>query len=152
RLYHSARFGHDAENPMLASMFLGYPWLVRGYDSGSFTVDECETGDCAEFDRLLGSRLVLANAELRLPLVGPFGLLRTYVFPPIEIAGFYDVGAAWRQGEPSPFQSGGRDPVSSHGVALRVNLFSFVLEANLVHPNDRPRKGWYWQLNLQPGF
>ena len=152
RLYHSARFGNDAENPMLASMFLGYPWLVRGYDSGSFTIDECQTGDCAEFDRLLGSRLVLANAELRLPLVGPFGLLRTYVFPPIEVAGFYDVGAAWRKGQASPFESGGPNPVSSHGVALRVNLFSFVLEANLVHPNDRPRKGWYWQVNLQPGF
>ena len=152
RVYHAARYGEDAENPSLASLFLGYPWLIRGYDSGSFTIDECETGDCEEFDRLLGSRLALANAELRLPLIGPFGLLRTYAVPPIELAGFYDIGAAWRVGEASPLEKGGRDPVSSHGVALRVNLFNFVLETNYVHPNDRPRKGWYWQVNLQPGF
>ena len=152
RLYHAGRYGEDAENDALAALFVGYPWLVRGYDSESFTADECETGDCSEFDRLLGSRLAVGNVELRMPLIGPVGLLRTYVVPPIELAGFYDVGAAWRESEPSPFANNGRAPVSSHGVALRVNLFGLVLETNYVHPNDRPLKGWYWQVNLQPGF
>ena len=152
RLYHAGRYGPDSENSVLASLFVGYPWLVRGYDSGSFTPEECESGDCDEFDRLLGSRLAVGNLELRLPLIGPVGLLRTFVIPPIELAGFYDVGAAWRESEPTPFSQGGRRPVTSHGVALRVNLFGLVLETNYVHPNDRPLKGWYWQVNLQPGF
>jgi hypothetical protein len=27
-----------------------------------------------------------------------------------------------------------------------------VLEADLVHPFQRPDKNWVWELNLQPGF
>jgi len=37
-------------------------------------------------------------------------------------------------------------------VTARINLFGLVLESNYVHPDDRPLKGWYWQINLQPGF
>ena len=41
----------------------------------------------------------------------------------------------------------------SAGAGLRFNLFGFaVLEADLVHPFQRPDKKWVWELNFQPGF
>ena len=155
RAYSYGRYGRDAENTVLTELFLGYPWLVRGYDDQSFTLDECEGGtdDCPAFDRLFGSRLALGNAELRLPLIGGVGLIRVYGVPPIEVAGFFDVGAAWRNGVASPFETHGATPVSSHGVAMRMNLLGFaVAEVDYVRPHDRPRKGSYWVFSLQPGF
>jgi Tol biopolymer transport system component len=152
RVMHYGRYGHDSEAPVLSDLFVGYPWLIRGYDSDSFTPDECDGPNCAAFNRLLGSRIALGNFELRLPVTGPLGIIRSYAMPPLELAAFYDVGAAWRNGEKFPFASGGRRPVSSHGVTARINLFGLVLESNYVHPDDRPLKGWYWQINLQPGF
>jgi outer membrane protein assembly factor BamA len=140
----------------LSDLFLGYPSLVRGYDNESFTPEECggaADGSCPPFDRLLGSRIAVGNVELRLPLLGGAGLIPGGGFPPIEAAAFLDAGAAWRDGE--SFQLSGRDRrlVTSHGMALRVNLLGFaVAEIDFVHPNDRPDKDWYWLFSLQPGF
>ena len=62
-------------------------------------------------------------------------------------------GAAWNSAEKASFLGGPRDPVTSYGSALRVNLLGFaVAEFAFVHPNDRPGKSWYWQISLQPGF
>ena len=155
RLYHYGRYGRDAENDLLTELYLGYPWLVRGYDDQSFTLDECEgsADDCPAFDRLFGSRLALANVELRLPLLGGIGLVRAFGIPPVEVAGFFDIGSAWRNGMRSPFETHGVSPVSSQGVAARINLLGFaVAELDYVKPNDRPRKDWYWLFSLQPGF
>src|SRR4030095_2140920 len=52
------RFGSDAESPFLSPVFIGYPELVRGYDSNSFQASECGAttdGSCPVFDRLIGS-------------------------------------------------------------------------------------------------
>jgi Tol biopolymer transport system component len=153
RVLHYGRYGHDGEDDRLGSLFVGYPWLVRGYDTSSFTVEECSTGDCNAIDRLLGSRLAVANLELRLPLLGAAGLARTPGVPPIEVAAFYDAGVAWTQADKASFLGGDRRPVTSRGLALRMNLFGFAVgEAAYVHPDDRPDKGWYWLFSLQPGF
>jgi len=153
RVLHYGRYGRDAENNLLAPLFLGYPTLIRGYDDGSFTSDECSTGDCVEFDRLFGSRLAVANLELRLPLFGAIGVVPSPGVPPIETALFFDAGSAWTEKEGAEFLGGSRSAVTSHGAALRINLFGYVIgEVAFVHPNDRPRKGWYWQFSFQPGF
>ena len=55
----------------LPTLYLGYPGLVRGYDSNSFEAFECGTsndGTCGAFDAPIGSRVAIANAELRFPL------------------------------------------------------------------------------------
>ena len=153
RLVHIGRYGRDSESERIAPLFVGYPWLVRGYDAESFRPEECQTGDCQEFSRLFGSRIGVANVELRLPLLGAIGLVRSPGIPPVEAAGFYDAGVAWTNTEDARFLGGPRVPVSSFGTTLRVNLLGFaVAEIAYVHPNDRPLKGWYWQFNLQPGF
>ena len=150
------RFGQNAESELLPSLFLGYPGLVRGYDEGSFDQAECgvsTTGACPVFDRLIGSRIAIANAELRFPLWGAFGGSQFYGPLPIEGAIFADGGVAWGQSLRSGFSAGDHKPVASVGAAIRVNAFNFaVVEVDYVRPLDRPQKGWVWQFSLRPGF
>jgi len=154
---HYGRYGSDSDDDRLAPLFLGYPSLVRGYDQSSFTLDEGPTapGDTTfpVFDRLLGTRLGVANVELRMGLLGPFGLAPSAGLPPAEIAAFFDAGTAWTSSNRADWLGGDRKTVTSHGLALRLNLFGFaVAEVDLVHPNNRPQKNWLWQFALQPGF
>jgi hypothetical protein len=157
RVLHSGRYGPDAEDPRLSPLFLGYPGVVRGYNIGSFSAAECPTdpnAGCPVFDRLVGSRILVGNAEARFPLLGVLGLGGGYYGAlPIEAALFVDAGLAWtRSDQPSLFDVR-RQAVASAGAALRMNLFGFaVAELNYVKPLMRPDKGWYWQLNLTPGF
>ena len=72
---HYGRYGRDSEDSRISPLFIGYANLIRGYDVGSFSVDECEitaTSSCAQFDRLIGSRMLVSNIELRAPLIGLF--------------------------------------------------------------------------------
>jgi len=156
RFLHVGRYGSDAEDPRLQNMFIGYPSLVRGYDFGSFSPNECELsapsdGSCPVFDKLIGSRLAVANLELRVPLLGTLGLIPSEGFIPVETALFYDAGMAWTSLEGSDF--GSRDPVTSYGASLRINLLGFAIaQVSLVRPVDRPLKNWIWEFSLTPGF
>ena len=161
RLLHYGRYAKDGEDSRLQPLFLGQEGLVRGYSYGSFDGSECvappsDPNSCPVFDQLLGSRVVVGNAELRFPLFGALGIGSGYygIFP-IEFAVFGDAGLAWDNGhKPSVFGgSGTRDPVFSAGAGLRINLFGFVVaEVDLVRPFNRPGKDWIWQFQLQPGF
>jgi outer membrane protein assembly factor BamA len=120
RAMHLARFGGGAEDPRLSELFLGYPALVRVYDAGSFdAVNDCDatTLTCPEFDALFGSRLLLANAELRFPLLGVW--TGRYHYGPIPIEGFLfsDAGVAWTSTIRPSFAGGVRDVVRSAGAA-----------------------------------
>lgn len=156
RVMHYGRFGGDSENTLLQPLFIGYPQFIRGYDIGSFESGECEpgpAGDCEAFDRLIGSRMLVGNFEVRAPLWGLFGGDDFYGPLPIEIAGFFDYGVAWN-GDSEPEIFGGvREAARSYGAALRANLFGYaVIEIDYVRPLDRPQKGWFWQFSLRPGF
>jgi Tol biopolymer transport system component len=154
---HYGRYGRDGEDPRLSFIDLGYPGLVRGYDFGSFESGECLGSGltCPVADQLLGSRVAVANAELRFPLIGAFSR-RTFYGPlPLEVAFFTDAGVAWTSGQtPRFFGSNGDRPwVKSAGAALRFNVFGYLIgEIDYVKPIDRPDKGWYWQFNFVPGF
>ena len=149
------RYGRDAEDGRLPTLYLGYPGLVRGYDSNSFETGECGVqpdGSCPAFDRLIGSRVAIANAELRFPLWSAFGGDQFYGPVPVELAVFTDAGVAWGRSDRSRF-AGDNQPVVSVGAAARVNLFGFaVAEIDYVRPLDRPNRGWLWQFSLRPGF
>ena len=157
RALHYGRYGRDGEDERLSPLFIGYPGLVRGYEDTSFDPGECEanaTFACPAFDRLLGSRIAVASAELRFPLLGLFSRSSYYGPFPIEMAFFGDAGTAWTSNSGRPRYLGGdRDWVRSAGAALRINAFGYaVLELDYVHPFDRPDRGWLWQFNLTPGF
>jgi Tol biopolymer transport system component len=153
---HYGRYGSGGEDPRLPPLFLGYTTLVRGYDVDSFEPGECgivEEG-CPVFDQLIGSRMLVANVELRVP---PFGLGRGrnyYGAVPIELALFVDAGLAWTEDDRPSFVAGGsRDWVRSAGIALRANLFGFaIVEVDYVRPLDRPGRGWLWQFGFAPAF
>ena len=151
---HYGRYGSGGEDPRLSPLYLGYPGLVRGYDVNSFDLTECPataSGTCNPFNRLMGSRIVVANAELRVPLVGLFNRHSLYGPLPIELAVFGDAGQAWSS--TSTRLPGNGTWVRSVGAAARINLLGFAVgEIDYVHPLDRPTRGWVWQFNLIPGF
>ncbi|HZD72239.1 MAG TPA: BamA/TamA family outer membrane protein, partial [Actinomycetes bacterium] len=115
-----------------------------------------ENSSCPAYDQLFGSRLLVGNFELRVPIPQGFGVPRPAGLPPLTLALFYDVGAAWWTSSTAREIGGNFDPwnpVSSYGLAARVNLFGVaLLEVDFVHPNDRPEKGWFWQFGFSPGF
>src|SRR5512138_3816889 len=145
RLLHYGRYGSDGEDPRLQPLFLGYSGLVRGYRVGSFDASECHPtasnpSGCPVFDRLLGSRIAVANLELRFPLLGVLGIGSGYYGPlPLDFTLFGDGGLAWDSANEPKLTGGNREAVFSAGAGLRFNLFGFaVAELNLVHPFQRP--------------
>ena len=156
RFLHAARYGESSEDDRLAPLSIGYPTLVRGYDVYSFDGSDCSptlTGECPEFDRLFGSRIIVTNLEARLPAFGLANGQLEYGPLPIELFGFYDGGIAWTQSETPTFANGSRQWVSSVGLGARVNLMGIAVgEFNLARPLDTRSRGWQFVFNLRPGF
>jgi Omp85 superfamily domain/WD40-like Beta Propeller Repeat len=163
---HLGRYGPDSRNPRLTDLFIGYATLVRGYSSGSFDPQtECPPGqECVAFDRLRGSRIGVANLEVRLPLFGTsqFGLIN-FPYLPTELSWFFDGGLAWNPGDDVKFRfetnesrlgsSLYRYPVFSTGGSLRFNLLNaLVLEAYLAFPFQRPAKETEFGIQIAPGW
>jgi hypothetical protein len=94
RLLHVGRYGGSGEDQRLLPLFLGYPELVRGYGIGSFDASECPP---AATGSLVGSRMVVVNAEIRAPLVGLFRGRLDYGQVPVDVFAFADAGVAWMQ-------------------------------------------------------
>lgn len=155
---HYGRYGSGGEDQRFFPLSIGYPTLVRGYDVNSISLDECvpdATSACPAFDRLVGSRMLVGNLELRFPLLRPFvGESGRYYGPvPVEVAFFADGGVAWNRGEKPSLLGGHRDGIASTGVTLRANFFGFAVgEFDFARPLQRPGKGWVFQFNLAPGF
>jgi Tol biopolymer transport system component len=152
---HYGRYGSGGEDSRISPLFIGYPNLVRGYDVNSFDARECgvnPNASCPVFDQLLGSKILVGNAELRFRaitrsrhnLYGPL---------PLELVFFGDTGVAWTETENPTFLSNGtRKFVSSVGTGARVNLFGYaVVEVDYVKPLARDI-GWKWVFNFSPGF
>ncbi len=169
RVMHFGRYGDGGEDfQRIYPLFIGYQQLIRGYDSGSFGIEEC--GDpvddnsflsgqgtgCPVYDQLFGSRLLVTNFELRTPFPTGFGVRAPAGIPPVTLAVFFDAGVAWWTEGTAAVVGGNKDPfnfVSSFGITSRINLFGIaLLEIDFVHPNNRPRKGWVWQFGFSPGF
>jgi WD40 repeat protein len=154
RVLHFGRYGSGGEDPRLVPLFVGRQSLVRGYESGSFSVSECgEGGGCPVFDQLLGSRVLAMNFEARFPLLALFGAKRLYGPIPVEVGGFFDAGVAWDSTVTPKIFGGERDLVRSVGATARVNLFGFaVLQVDYAKPLDRPGRKPFFQFNLLNGF
>lgn len=169
---HFGRYGPDEAVP--SAVFLGYPYLIRGYSYGSVT-DGClaelsqQSGggqDCRVYQALFGSRVAVGNVELRIPVIRNT-LHGNVQLPPLEVFGFADAGAAWgklrnNNGDVTTahlqFVRGPGDSITDHGfltsagVGARLNLFGYLIaEADFVNALDRTNK-WHWQFSFQPGF
>jgi Tol biopolymer transport system component len=162
RLVHYGRYGSGAEDSRISPLFLGSSNLVRGYDNRSFDIAECipEPGDaCPLFNRLIGTRLAVAKAELRFPILGALGVgSGFYGVLPVDVGVFGDAGLAWRDDIPETaadegafFLGGDRRPLTSAGGLARMNFFGFmIIEANYAYAFQRGK--WLWQFSFQPGF
>ncbi len=150
RFLHYGRYGKGGEDSRLYPIYIGYESLVRGYNSGSFDYDEIDF----DYASLFGSKIFVANAELRFPLFNVLGLGRGYYgILPIDFIAFFDTGVAWWDEFKPDFLGGSRHLVSSTGVGLRMNVFGYlVIGVNYVKPLNRARKGWYFQFSFFPGF
>ena len=166
-----------ASDPRFRSIYLGYTELIRGYDN--IQASECEpdaaTSQCPVFDRLFGSRMIVANAEVRAPLWGLIKGRLTYGPLPIEIArsptraspgrrqcsadtaggiipGNY-YGLCGNDAQRPKLLGGQQSFLTSVGGALRANVFGFlVAQVSLARPFQRPGAGWVWQWSISPGF
>ncbi len=164
RAMHLGRYGRDSEDDRFYPLYLAYWDLVRGYES--FNSD-----NTFDYYRLFGSKIIVANVELRFPLLRLLGIGKGYFGAwPFEVYGFYDAGLAWADhtgGWWGPalygytdndvkawFLKGGqRKPVTSTGVGIRTNFFGMlVMGLNYVYPIERPERGWHLQFYISPGF
>jgi len=162
RVMHYGRYGKGADDERLWPMFLGYDWYIRGYNYNSFSDDPSNF----DLNQLFGSKMIVANFELRFPLFGALGIGKGFygIFP-VDFIAFYDAGVAWGQSyyadangsatSTKPwFVSGGtQKALTSAGIGIRVNVFGYaVLGLNYVHPFQREGKGSYFQVTFYPGF
>jgi outer membrane protein assembly factor BamA len=155
RLIHYGRYGSGGEDSRLYPLYIGYPTLVRGYDVNTLDASECGivANVCPAFDRLVGSRIMVANLEFRFPLLRPFGAAPGMYGPvPVEVALFTDAGVAWTRATVPTLFGGEAQGVSSVGAAFRVNFLGFAVgEFSFAHPMQR-QKNWVFQFHLSPGF
>lgn len=163
RLYANMSVGRDEKQFM---KYIARPDFVRGYDRNNVLFLTCPTVGASSVNcsavQLLGSRVAVANAELRFPLVRRFELgLLPIALPPLDGLFFYDVGMAWSKdqtvygGRPEMYDANRqRYPLRSYGFGLRLNLFNYaILRWDYAVPLDQlGGKRGFWTWSLWPSF
>jgi Tol biopolymer transport system component len=163
RFYSSMSFGR---NETAFPKYIARPDFVRGYDRNNSFYLTCpiigaNPSNCSAV-QLLGSRVAVANAELRFPLVRRFELgVLPIALPPLDGLFFYDVGAAWSKDQslylhrPENYDvTKQRYPLRSYGFGLRLNLFNYaIVRWDYAVPLDQPGShGGFWTWSLWPSF
>lgn len=164
RVYTYTRFGRDENR--LYQMYAGYGYLIRGYEANSFYKTGSTSTNGFDINQLVGSRLAVANFEIRLPFTGPAKLAAIeskFLFTDLNL--FFDMGLAYDNDSKVAFRSeprlvGGtngyyeRIPAMSAGVSLRVNVFGyFVLEPYYAFPFQRSDvSAGIFGLTFAPGW
>jgi hypothetical protein len=153
------RFGRDAESGVLPPLYIGYPFLVRGYDAPGYAENTSQR--VVSINDLIGSKMYVANAELRLPFTGPerlSAIKSNLLFSELNV--FTDGGIAWgnrnllsEQDETGAIVRANRFILSS-GISIRVNLFgALILEPYYAIPwQNGGFKNASFGLNFVPGF
>ncbi|HMX40972.1 MAG TPA: hypothetical protein PKD78_11610, partial [Saprospiraceae bacterium] len=156
------QFNADRQSYQVQPFFIVQPWFVRGYPY-KFLVNEAPD----LLKRSIGSKMGVANFELRLPFTGPrrLSLIKSN-FLITDLNLFLDAGVAvfdWDQlkknpTDPEPLD--GRDvvqqkPLVSTGFSLRINLFGYlVVEPYWAVPLSAPKekRRLLFGLNFIPGW
>lgn len=150
------RYGDDSN--VLYPLFLGNNYFVRGYTVQSFQNNPCQSEDCLNINQLVGSKIGVANAEVRFPFTGPerLALIKSgFLFTDLVL--FADAGVAWDDPQNlelswDPSRANERIPVVSSGVAVRLNLFGyFILEPYLAFPFQRNNVSTVFNLYISAG-
>jgi Tol biopolymer transport system component len=162
RAYSYGMYGDGSETELLRPLYLGYPWLIRGYENVSYGQESSLGLNTLDISRLNGTRIAVANAELRFPFSGPeqLALIKSRYFL-TDLNLFLDAGLAWYRGDEiilgrreaavAPYQ---KYPLFSTGVSVRINVLGYlVLEPYYAFPmqNGGFRNGVFG-LNFLPGW
>jgi hypothetical protein len=144
RLQHVGRYGADATDSRLLPLVWTVRDLVRGHSMRDAVGRACVTEGCQPLIEAGARRATVGNVELRLPVVGPLGVLRES--GPLPIDGFLFADIGW-------FASGAS--IASHdtmlqsaGAGARLNATGFVFEFAAA----RAQRGWTMVMNFRPGF
>lgn len=140
--------------------WIGRPDFIRGYnreDLGNVSCTGLPTdgGQACNSVETIGSRVALANAELRFPIIRRYGSRTNLLggFPPIDGLFFYDAGVAWSGGQSLTLRRGPdydfttqRALLTSYGFGFRLNLFNIaIVRWDYAIPVSRPgAKGYGW--------
>jgi Tol biopolymer transport system component len=151
---------HGSDLSKVYPLNLGYPWLIRGYDYGTFNEQLALGNPTIDPDQLMGNHIALTNFEIRIPFTGPerLSVIKSkFLFT--ELALFTDVGLAWNNKDDIKFKWQAdnfteRIPVVSAGVSLRINLFGMlILEPYYAVPFQLGGfKAITFGLNFTPGW
>jgi outer membrane protein assembly factor BamA len=149
---HLGQYGPDADDARLLPTFLGSRQFLRGYGWGSIRCRPNGDGTCEGYDELLGSRLLVANVELRAPLLGIRD--RDLRYGPIPVEGFFfaDAGLVWSRAEAFSAARASRRLVRSFGIGTRASLFGLPIEFAVVRAVDPPSRDWSFDLSFKTGF
>jgi Tol biopolymer transport system component len=162
RFLTSASVGRDE---LAFPKYVGRPEFVRGYDNANFSGFECtglidSTSTCATA-QLVGSRVAVANFEVRFPIIRRFDLGSLPVgLPPVDGAIFYDAGLAWNTGQTVSLTKPAnydftlqRYPLRSYGFEMKMNLFNIaILKWAYAKPLDQAGRKANWTFSLGPSF
>jgi hypothetical protein len=156
RVMHTGRYGRDAENTeIFPPLFLGTPWWIRGFQGN--VAQNLERDGLVTIDNLIGTKIGVLNAEIRIPLLGPkqLALIPSGIVP-ADLNFFFDSGIIWTRFEQFNFEDpNGRNlirPLSSVGASMRVNLFgALILEPYYALPLIKGAQGGFG-LNFMPGW
>ncbi len=150
RIYSYMRMGKD--EAALYPLYIGYPYMIRGFETNNF-----DNSGKLSYTDLMGSRMAIANFEIRLPFTGPEKLAVVksgFLFSDLNF--FIDGGLAWTDGDIIKWDKTEGDkvqakdtngnpvfdevgdpvmvypqnlrmPVFSAGVSLRINLFGAMI-------------------------
>jgi Tol biopolymer transport system component len=161
RALHYARSGEDADT--FFPIYISQQGLVRGLDVyGSSNSAFTRYG--LNINQLIGSKLMMANAEIRLPFTGPAKIAAIpskLLFT--ELAAFFDAGVAFDEYDQIEFASKRDDVLNlepdksvvllTAGLSLRVNIFgAFILEPYYAIPIRENSKGEFGLNFLLPGW
>jgi hypothetical protein len=167
RFYSYSRIGRDQDK--LYPLFIGYPYLIRGYESNSFYKNgsATQTGGF-DINQLVGSKMAVANFELRLPFTGPTKKLAAVEskFFISDLNTFFDIGLAYDKNSKVAFHSTPgivsgsgttavyeRIPAMSTGISLRVNVLGyFILEPYYAIAFQRQDSKGVFGLTFAPGW
>ena len=149
---------------------LGDPYqlgFVRGYAFSSiFSDDLCRVNPNREgcnIDRLIGTRMGLASAEIRLPFLGTDQLgLINFPYLPTELVAFGDAGITWTNEDLTSFEFSTTTttpegttparPVFSTGVSARVNLLGALIFEMFYARTYQRATDWNFGVVLRPGW
>jgi hypothetical protein len=144
RVQHIGRYGADAADGRLLPLVWTIRDLVRGYSMRDAIGRRCSSITCDSLTEAGATRVTVSNLEVRLPFVGPLGVLREAGPLPIDAFLFADVGM-FDSGDAAAMH---RSVLHSAGGGARLNATGFVFEFAAA----RAQRGWALAVNFRPGF